>query len=102
MTDADLSALAAATKAMFDARDLTMRVEMAELRASVASMETELRDVRAESKTMRTDAHAFTMRAIATLGTTLSAALPAAVREAAERHIVRLAVQRAMPTEGTS
>ena len=44
MEDSEIAAIAAATKALFDQRDLTMRAEMASMRATVDSMEAEMRD----------------------------------------------------------
>lgn len=99
MTDDQIRAIASATKALFDQRDLTMRTELASMRATVEALETEVRDLRANVKALPVEMHSSTMRMVATMGEKLGAELPAAVRDAAERHLVRLTVQRAMPTE---
>jgi hypothetical protein len=84
---------------MLDARDLTARAEMAELRASVASMETELRELGAQVKVLPGEVHASTAAMVKTLGNSLSTALPDAVRAAAERHFMRMAVERGMTAQ---
>jgi predicted nucleic acid-binding Zn-ribbon protein len=104
MTDQELQSLAAATKALFDQRDIAMRSEMATIRASVEAMEAEVRDLRAQVKALPAETHAASMRMIGTLGTKLSAELPAAVASAAataaEKHLLRAALDRAVPPSG--
>ena len=99
MTDDEIKALASATKAMFDQRDLTMRTELASMRASVEALETEVRDLRAQVKCMPAEMHSSAMRMVSTLGASLGAALPDAVRSAAQQHVERMLTTRAMPSE---
>jgi hypothetical protein len=102
LSDQELAALAAATKSLLDSHNLTARAEMAALRASVEALETELREVRATVKVLPGEVHASAASMVQTLGANLGNALPEAVRAAAERHFMKMALARGMAIEGTA
>jgi hypothetical protein len=99
MTDDEIAAIAAATKALFDQRDLTMRTELASMRATVEALETEVRDLRAIVAALPAETHSATMRLVSTLGASLGNALPSAVQAAAERTFERMVTTRAAELE---
>jgi uncharacterized protein YlxW (UPF0749 family) len=88
---------------MFDSRDIVMRSELAAMRVTVEELQAEVRELRAQVKVLPAEMHSSTMRMVSTLGAKLSDALPVAVASAAERHLLRRAIDGAVPaTEAAS
>ena len=73
MTDDQLTALAQATKAMFESRDLIMRSEMASMRGTVEGLEAQVRDLTEQVKVLPAEARTTVERAMRTLSETLAA-----------------------------
>lgn len=100
MTDDEVRAVAAAVKTLLDQRDITLRTELADTRATCEALHAEVQELRAKVAVLPSAMREDSASLMRTVGDKLGAALPAAVEAAAGRIFERRAAeleQRAMP-----
>jgi hypothetical protein len=100
MSDDEIKGMAAAVKNLLDARDLTTRAEMADLRSTCESLQAELQDLRAKMTVLPSALREQTGDLMRAVADKLGDALPPAIESAAMRIFERRAAelsQRAEP-----
>jgi uncharacterized protein YlxW (UPF0749 family) len=100
MSDDEIKAMATAVKDLLDQRDVTLRTQLADMRATCEALQTEVQALRVKVAVLPSEAHAAAARMVQTLGASLGAALPDAVGRAADRVFERrMATTRAAELE---
>jgi hypothetical protein len=85
MNDDEIRAMAAAVKDLLDQRDITLRTELADMRATCEALQTEVQDLRVKVAVLPGEVHAASARMMTSIGASLGNALPDAVSRAADR-----------------
>jgi hypothetical protein len=89
LSDSEVGALAAAVKDLLDQRDITLRTQLADMRATCEALQTEVQELRVKVAVLPGEVHAASARMMTSIGASLGNALPDAVSRAAERVVER-------------
>jgi hypothetical protein len=99
VTDQEISAMAHAVRDLLDQRDIGLKAQLADARASVEALQTELQELRAKVAVLPGQMSDIAQRMVQTIGTSLGDALPGAVQLAAERTYRRMVSTSGVPSE---